>query len=72
MLGVAQGGVAEQRVDRGQPRVAGARAVVPVASRVLWEGSDEPGVQVVQAQVAWCGARAGLGEGQQQPEGVPV
>jgi hypothetical protein len=47
VLGVAQGGVAEQRVDRGQPRVAGARAVMPVVAQVLQEGSDEPGVEVV-------------------------
>ena len=72
VLGVAQGGVAEQRVDRGQPRVAGARAVVPVVAQVLQEGSDEPGVEVVQVQVAGGGAGAGLGEGQQQAEGVPV
>ena len=72
MLGVAESGVAEQRVDSGQPRVAGARAVAPVAAQVFQEGSDEIGVEVVQAQLAGRGAGAGLGEGQQQAEGVPV
>ena len=72
MLGVAESGVAEQRVDSGQPRVAGARAVVPVVAQVFQEGSDEVGVEVVQVQLAGCGAGAGLGEGQQQAEGVPV
>jgi hypothetical protein len=46
VLGVAQGGVAEQRVDGGQPGVAGARAVVPVVAQVFQEGFNEPGVEV--------------------------
>ncbi|GAA1585422.1 hypothetical protein GCM10009789_43800 [Kribbella sancticallisti] len=35
MLGMLQGEVAEQRVDRGQPVVAGGHAVVPVAFEVV-------------------------------------
>jgi hypothetical protein len=72
VLGVAQRGVAEQRMDRGQPRVAGPRAVTAVTTQVFQEGPDEGGVEVVQAQVARLGAGALLGEAQQQSEGIPV
>ena len=37
VFGVAQRGVAEQRVDRGQPVVAGAHAVAPVGFEVVEE-----------------------------------
>ena len=40
MLGMAQRGVAEQRVDRGESGVAGAGAVVPVVLEVVQEGTD--------------------------------
>ena len=46
VFGVAQRGVAEQRVDRGQPGVAGAHAVVPVALEILEESTDDASVEI--------------------------
>ena len=46
VFGGAQGGVAEQRVDRGQPGVAGGGAVASDGFQVLQEGADRGGVQV--------------------------
>ena len=44
-----QGGVAEQRVDDGQPDVAGGDAVAPARLQVVQERADRAGVQVGQA-----------------------
>ena len=41
VLGVAQGGVAEQRADRGQADVAGPGAVVPLGLEVVEERRDQ-------------------------------
>ena len=45
VLGVAQGGVGEQRTDRRQAQVAGPGAVVPLALEVVQERRDRGGVQ---------------------------
>jgi hypothetical protein len=71
VLGVAQGGVAEQGVDRGQAGVAGPGAVAPPGFQVGEERGDQRGVQVGQVELAWVLPGAVPGEVQQQPEGVP-
>ena len=72
VLGMAQGGVAEQGVDGGKPMVAGAHAVVAVAFEVLQERRDKRGVEVAEVEVAWLCAGPLGGEGEQQPERVAV
>jgi hypothetical protein len=54
VLGVADGGVAEQGSDRGEAQVAGAGAVVAVGLEVLKEGSDHGLVELVPLR---CGRR---------------
>jgi hypothetical protein len=72
VLGVAQRGVAEQRVDRGQACVAGAYAVASVALEVGEERGDEVGVEVGQVEPAWWGSGVLLREAEQQPQRVSV
>ena len=72
MLGVVQGEVAEQRVDRGQPVVAGGGAVVAVAFEVIEERGDQRRVELGDVQGGGGLAEASGGEGQQQPEGELV
>jgi len=50
VLGVAQGGVGEQRADRCQAHVAGPGAVVSLAFEVVQERGDRAGVQVVPVE----------------------
>ena len=50
MLGVAQRGVAEQRVDRGEPGVAGADAVAALVLEVVQERADQRRVEIVDVQ----------------------
>ncbi len=72
VFGVTQRGVAEQRVDRCQPGVAGADAVASPGLQVLQEGADQRGVEIGDLEAG--GRLAGLlrGEGEQQLEGVAV
>jgi hypothetical protein len=51
VLGVAQGREPEQRVDRGQPRVAALGAVAPVAFEVVQERADSCGIEVAELQL---------------------
>jgi hypothetical protein len=71
VFGVAQGGVAEQRPQRGEAGVAAARAVVPVRLEVVQERGDHLGAEVVPVQGGRRLARAVLQEAQQKPERVP-
>jgi hypothetical protein len=70
--GMAQGDVSEQRVDGGEAVVAGGGAVSSFALEVGQERGDQRRVQVVDAELARGPAAAGGGEGQQQPERLPV
>src|SRR6478609_4252949 len=67
VLGVAERGVGEQRVDRRKAVVAGTYAVASYRLQVLQEGDDEGGVQVTRPF-----PRAVGGEAQQQTVGVSV
>jgi hypothetical protein len=57
-------------VDRGQAGVAGGAAVAPLVFQVAQERSGQGGVEVGEAELAGCLACPGLGEGEQEPEGV--
>jgi hypothetical protein len=72
ILGVVQGGEAEQGVDRGQAGVAGPHAVAALALEVVQERADQPGVQVGDLQAGGRLAGALGGEAQQQLAGVAV
>jgi hypothetical protein len=65
VLGVMQGEVAEQGVDRGQPVVAGGRAVAPVALEVIEERGDQRRVEFGDVEVGGRLSGAVGGEGQQ-------
>jgi hypothetical protein len=62
VLGVLEGEIAEQGVDRGQPVVAGGRAIVAVVFEMVQEGPDQRRVQVPDVQLAGRLARAPSGE----------
>jgi hypothetical protein len=72
VLGVLQGREAEQRVDRGQPGVAAARAVAPLAFEVVQERGHQRCVEILDPEPG--GRRAGvlLSEDQEQPQRVAV
>ena len=57
VLGVAQRGVAEQRVDRGQAGVAGADAVAALVLEVVEERADQRRVEVVEVERRWAACR---------------
>jgi hypothetical protein len=72
VLGVPEGGVAEQRVDRRQADVAGAGAVVALALEVIEEGADQPCVEVRELERRrWLAGPLG-GEREQQAHRVAV
>jgi hypothetical protein len=62
----------EERVDRGQPRVAGANAVASFVLQVGEKRGDRRGVEILKLQPRWCCPGALVHEGQQQPEAVAV
>src|SRR6266851_1111190 len=64
--------VAGQRVDGGQPAVAGAGGVAADGRQVVQERADRRGVEVGQRQLRRRRAGSCRGEGHQQPPGVPV
>jgi hypothetical protein len=72
MLGMAQRGVAEERADGSQARVAGAHGVAAVALEVVEEGADERRVEVREVEPRGRRARPLGGEPQEEPPGVAV
>ena len=72
VLGVAERGEAEHRVDRRQARVAGAGAVAALVLEVIEERRDQRCVEILDLELGWLFAGALLREGEQQPEGVAV
>src|SRR3954453_16642898 len=72
MLGMAEGGVAEERADGGEARVAGAHAVAAFLLEVVQEAADERGVEVGQVELTGLFAGAVLRVAQHQPPGVTV
>ena len=72
VLGVVQRRVLEQRTDRCQPQVPGARAVVPVGCEVLQEARDQRLVEVVPVQTGGLLAGGLVDVAEQQFQGVAV
>src|ERR1035441_8256776 len=72
VLGVAERGELEQRVDRRQPGVPGPGAVAALMLEVIEERRDERRAEICEVEPG--GRYAGLlaGELQQEPERVPV
>jgi len=64
---MTQRGIAEERPDRREPRVAGAGAVVAVPLEVVQEVADELGVEIADVEPAGLRSVLGLDELQQQP-----
>ena len=62
VVGAVQGGVAKERVHRGQADVARAHAVVPVRFQVVEERADQGRVQVgnVHDGGCFCGLVGGV------------
>jgi hypothetical protein len=58
VLGVVQGEVGEQRVDRSEPVVAGRDRVAPNRLEVIEERGDQRRVEIRDVQGAWRGAGA--------------
>ncbi len=72
VFGVSQGGIAEERTDRGQAGVAGGHAVVAVAFKMGQEGGDQGRVQVGEIELGRCRAGVLAGEAEQETERVSV
>ena len=72
VFGVSERGVAEQRVDRCQPGVAGADAVAALVLEVVEERGDQWRVEVADVELAGLAAGPLGGEREQQPERVAV
>ncbi len=55
MFGMVQRGIGEQRVDRGEPPVAGADTVAPIVFEVVEERGDERSVDVGDGEIRFPG-----------------
>ena len=69
---VAEGGIAEERVDRRQPRVACTDAVAALNLQVLQKHADELGVKIGDLELGRGLAGLPFGEDQQQLESVAI
>ena len=58
MLRVAKRCIPEQRSDRGEPSVAGAHAIFPLVLKMVEEGADQRGIEIVDVQLRWLRASA--------------
>ena len=72
VFGMAQCGVAEQRVDRGEPGVAGGHAVAAIGFQMGEERGDELCVEVADVEPGRCFAGVLLREDEQQSQCVAV
>ena len=72
VLGVAQRCEAEQRVNRGQPGIAGAHIVAAVVFEVGEKGSNEVGIENGEVKTRWRRTGPVSGECQQEPERIAV
>ena len=63
---------AKERANCRQPRVAGSRAVVAPALKVVEEGQHALGIDAVHSKVIRLEAELSIEESQEQLEGVPV
>src|SRR5699024_7661863 len=72
LLGMMVGGIGKERVDRGEPRVAGLDTVAANVLEVLEETRDRLGGQVGQFDLGRRYAALGMHMGQQHFPGVTV
>ena len=72
MLGLFQGDVAEEGVNRRQPSVAAACAVAPFLLQVIEKGDQEWGIDLSEPELRWLLLQPPLGELQEQAERVAV
>lgn len=72
VFGVLEGGVGEQRPDRGQADVAGSGAVAALVFQVVEERGDHVRVQVVPVQLRRGGPGPMLDEAEQEADRVAV
>ena len=72
MLGVTQGGVAKQRADRRQARVAGPDRVAALVLEVIQERADQRRLEIVDVEIAGRLVTVLGGECKQQADRVAV
>lgn len=72
VLGVAQRGVAVERVDRCQASIPRAGSIASLILEVVEESADQRRVQVAEVKLAGLLAGLALREAQQQPQRVAV
>ena len=72
VLGMSERGVAVERVDRPEPRVAGPGTVAPILFEMLEERADQRRVEIVDVELERLLAGLVVREGEQQPERVAV
>jgi hypothetical protein len=64
VLGVTRGGIAKERANGGQSRVASPRAVVPVGLDLVEKRHNDRCVEVLETEHEWCLADLTLDEGE--------
>ena len=72
MGGLCEGRVAEEGVERCQPRVTSSYAVVPARLEVIEEQAEERGVEVLEVERRRGPAETLFREAEEQSEGVAV
>ena len=72
MFGVAIGGEAAKRVDRGQPGVAGADATAAVAFEVIEESAHQRGIEIPELELRRFLSGLSFRIREKQPEGVSI
>ena len=72
MFWVPERGVAAERVDRGEPGVAGPGTVATIMLEVVEERADQRRVEIIEVKLGWLFADLSCGELEQQPERVAV
>jgi hypothetical protein len=72
MFGMAQGGIAEQGPDRGQPGVAGAYAVLSFVLQMVEEGADQRRIEIVDVELSRRLTVSFRREDQKQPQRVAI
>ena len=72
VFGVARGGEAKQRVNRREPGIAGAHAVMSVVFEMVQERRDQFAVDIADVERGWLLACSRGGEAEHQSPGVSI
>lgn len=70
--GLSQRDIAEERVERRQPSVAGSSTIVAVRLEILEKVDDKRCVQIFEEQQRWRLGEALLRESEQDPEAIAI